>query len=92
MKTIFRVEFPTKLLSTLGFARNYLSSLLGLRSQKGFNFSWITDFPLFVESDDDPRILESAHHPFTAPVNEDKEKLMNRKDLKNIRGNFYCFN
>ncbi|GFR26521.1 aspartate--tRNA ligase, mitochondrial [Trichonephila clavata] len=33
------------------------------------SFVWITDFPLFLQNEDG--ILESAHHPFTAPHAED---------------------
>ncbi|GFX58679.1 aspartate--tRNA ligase, mitochondrial [Trichonephila clavipes] len=33
------------------------------------SFVWITDFPLFLQNEDG--ILESAHHPFTAPHADD---------------------
>ena len=82
----FRNTPKDKLLWTLGFARNFLADFLDLRSQKSFVFTWVTDFPLFVESEENPNALESAHHPFTAPVDEDKGKLINLQDLKNIRG------
>uniref|UniRef100_A0A7E4VTV4 AA_TRNA_LIGASE_II domain-containing protein n=1 Tax=Panagrellus redivivus TaxID=6233 RepID=A0A7E4VTV4_PANRE len=79
-----------KLLTTLGCARNLLADSLGLRSQNGgFNFAWVTDFPLFVESETDPNALESAHHPFTAPHPDDWEKLRDLKDLKHIRAQHY---
>ncbi|KAE9547462.1 hypothetical protein FO519_009327 [Halicephalobus sp. NKZ332] len=65
------------------------ADLLDLRSKKSFVFTWITDFPLFVESEENADVLESAHHPFTAPVEKDKKKLINLEDLKNIRAQHY---
>ena len=35
------------------------------------NFVWIVDFPLF-EYDDEAKRNVALHHPFTAPVEEDK--------------------
>jgi aspartyl-tRNA synthetase len=37
-------------------------------------FCWITDFPLFEESEEEGRLV-SAHHPFTAPKEEDAKFL-----------------
>lgn len=36
---------------------------------------WITDFPLFQKSKDDPSKIETVHHPFTAPRESDKHLL-----------------
>ena len=36
-------------------------------------FCWITEFPLFEETDDGK--LVAAHHPFTSPVPGDLERL-----------------
>jgi aspartyl-tRNA synthetase len=47
---------------------------LKLFDEKGFAFLWVVDFPLF-EWDENERRWESLHHPFTAPVPEDIEKL-----------------
>lgn len=44
--------------------------------RKGYEFVWITDFPLF-EWDDEEKRFVSMHHPFTAPQDEDLEKLLN---------------
>ncbi|XP_077013121.1 aspartate--tRNA ligase, mitochondrial isoform X1 [Tamandua tetradactyla] len=38
-----------------------------LRDPAVFSFLWVVDFPLFLPKEEDPRELESAHHPFTAP-------------------------
>jgi len=40
------------------------------KGQEIYNFSWVTDFPLFEWSEDEGRLV-SMHHPFTSPVNED---------------------
>jgi aspartyl-tRNA synthetase len=37
-------------------------------------FLWVVDFPLFEHSDTEGRLV-SAHHPFTAPKDDDKEML-----------------
>lgn len=39
---------------------------------------WIVDFPLF-ERNPETNHLESVHHPFTSPVEEDLEILFNEK-------------
>lgn len=42
-----------------------------VRDPSAFHFLWVVDFPLFLPKEDDPEQLESAHHPFTAPIPED---------------------
>lgn len=44
----------------------------------GFNFAWITDFPL-LEWDEDEKRFAAMHHPFTSPANEDIERLLSVK-------------
>jgi aspartyl-tRNA synthetase len=39
-----------------------------------YNFAWIVDFPL-LEWDAEESRFQAMHHPFTAPVDEDIEKL-----------------
>ena len=44
-------------------------------------FLWVTEFPLFTRADEDKEFLahgrwSSSHHPFTAPMHEDVEKLL----------------
>ncbi|MHC4153609.1 MAG: aspartate--tRNA ligase [Planctomycetota bacterium] len=47
---------------------------LKLYDPNRFEFVWVLDFPLFEWNEDEKR-YDSLHHPFTAPVPEDIEKL-----------------
>ncbi|MCD4832106.1 MAG: aspartate--tRNA ligase [Anaerohalosphaeraceae bacterium] len=47
---------------------------LELYDEDAHEFVWIVDFPLF-EWDEKAQRYDSLHHPFTAPVPEDVEKL-----------------
>jgi len=47
---------------------------LKLYDENAFDFVWIVDFPLFEWNEQEKR-YDSLHHPFTAPVPEDLEKL-----------------
>lgn len=73
---------------TLGKLRNYIAEAMGLRKSEGFEFVWITHFPLFVKNQ--AGHLESAHHPFTAPVPSDLQLLYDEKKLLQITG-IYAF-
>lgn len=46
-----------------------------VRDPSVFHFLWVVDFPLFLPKEDEPERLESAHHPFTAPLPEDAHLL-----------------
>lgn len=50
----------------LGRLRSELGHELGFIKPGQFNFSWITDFPLF-EYDEETKQWSSVHHPFTSP-------------------------
>uniref|UniRef100_A0AAX7SUG1 Aminoacyl-transfer RNA synthetases class-II family profile domain-containing protein n=1 Tax=Astatotilapia calliptera TaxID=8154 RepID=A0AAX7SUG1_ASTCA len=58
-----------------------------VRDPSAFHFLWVVDFPLFLPKEDDPEELESAHHPFTAPVPEDTRLLYT--DPHKVRGQHY---
>ena len=51
-----------------------------------FNFLWVIEFPLMLFDEDQGRYV-SAHHPFTAPVEEDS-KYLESEPLK-VRGQHY---
>jgi aspartyl-tRNA synthetase len=48
--------------------------LLRAGAEKGWAFTWVTDFPLFEWSDEEKKIV-AVHHPFTSPREEDRPLL-----------------
>ena len=58
----------------LGAVRKKLGEELGLIDENRYCFEWITDFPMYEYSQEEGRWV-SAHHPFTAPRDEDIDKL-----------------
>ena len=58
----------------LGNLRLHLAKRLDLIPEGRLDFVWITDFPLF-EWDAGAKRYTSVHHPFTAPLDEDMERL-----------------
>ncbi|TAN42990.1 MAG: aspartate--tRNA ligase [Nitrospirae bacterium] len=43
--------------------------------KEGFEFAWITDFPL-LEWDEEEGRFAAMHHPFTSPADDDIEKML----------------
>ena len=61
--------------ASLGALRVRLGHELNLIPSKAtYKFLWVTDFPMFEYSEEDGRWV-AAHHPFTAPKEEDVDKL-----------------
>jgi aspartyl-tRNA synthetase len=58
----------------LGELRVELARRLELLKKDEFRFTWVTDFPL-MEYDDKEKRFQALHHPFTAPREEDINKL-----------------
>jgi aspartyl-tRNA synthetase len=58
----------------LGELRVELARRLELLKKDEFRFTWVTDFPL-MEYDDKEKRFQALHHPFTAPREEDIDKL-----------------
>jgi aspartyl-tRNA synthetase len=54
--------------------RLHLGNVLGLRDGNVFAPLWVTDFPL-LEWDEESGRWFAMHHPFTAPLPEDMDKL-----------------
>lgn len=54
----------------LGAVRLALAEKFELINKDEYNFSWVTDFPMFEYSEEDKRYY-STHHPFTSPRDED---------------------
>lgn len=60
---------------------------VSIRDPSVFHFLWVVDFPLFLPKEDEPEKLESAHHPFTAPLPEDTQLLYT--EPQKVRGQHY---
>ena len=58
----------------LGQLRNELARRLGLIKDDTYEFTWVTHFPL-LDYDETEKRYQALHHPFTAPLEEDIEKL-----------------
>jgi aspartyl-tRNA synthetase len=43
--------------------------------KQGFEFVWVTDFPLLEWNSEEER-FEAMHHPFTSPMDDDIEKML----------------
>ncbi|XP_076342423.1 aspartyl-tRNA synthetase, mitochondrial isoform X2 [Tachypleus tridentatus] len=64
----------------------YLQSKgLNVWNPKDFNFLWVVDFPLFLPSNQGD--LESAHHPFTAPHEQDSHLVYSNPEA--VRSQHY---
>ena len=60
--------------TVLGSLRCHLAKKFELYDEKSFSFLWVTNFPLLEYSEEENRYV-AKHHPFTAPLNDDLEKL-----------------
>lgn len=60
---------------------------VSVRDPSAFHFLWVVDFPLFLPKEDELEELESAHHPFTAPLPEDTQLLFT--EPHKVRGQHY---
>ena len=60
--------------TALGAVRKKLGEELDLIDKNKYCFEWITEFPMYEYSEEENRWV-SAHHPFTAPRDEDIDKL-----------------
>ncbi|XP_032147234.1 aspartate--tRNA ligase, mitochondrial isoform X3 [Sapajus apella] len=56
-----------------------------LRDPTLFSFLWVVDFPLFLPKEENPRELESAHHPFTAPHPSDIHLLYTEPKKEDVK-------
>lgn len=83
---LFVADIPKITFDALGAIRLKLGEKLNLIDKNKFDFLWVVGFPLF-EYDAKERRYSSTHHPFTAPVSEDIEKL--DSDILSIRSDTY---
>jgi len=59
---------------SLGRFRLFMGDELKLRDPHKFSLLWVVNFPL-LEYDEEEKKWNACHHPFTAPFNEDVDKL-----------------
>ncbi len=62
----------------LGALRNKVAHDQGMIDEGSYKFAWITDFPMFEYSKETGSYV-ACHHPFTAPHDEDVDKLLTDK-------------
>lgn len=65
---------PSVVAAALGNLRLKIAKENDLIPNEVYKFAWIVDFPLFEYDEDEDR-LAALHHPFTAPIEADVEKL-----------------
>lgn len=77
---------PTQALTALGALRLEFGRRLNLIPENQYNLLWVVDFPL-LEYDATGKQLTSVHHPFTAPLPEDEDRL--ETEPLTVRSNSY---
>jgi aspartyl-tRNA synthetase len=84
---VFFVADQAKVVNeALGHLRNHLGHQLGLVDDDQTDFLWVTEFPL-MEYDEDQKRYLAIHHPFTAPLEQHMERLM--EDPLSVRPRAY---
>ncbi len=77
---IFFVASSKRIAQTaLGELRLKIAKDFDLIPNDRYEFLWVTDFPVFEWSEEEGRYL-ACHHPFTAPKEEDIDKLLTDKE------------
>jgi len=71
---LFVADEPKVCNRILSALRSRLGDELNLYDKEALEFVWIVDFPL-LQWNENERRFEALHHPFTAPVAGDEEKL-----------------
>ena len=71
----FCADKPSVVAQSLSELRLHFGRKHELIDQSKFNFLWVVDWPL-LEYDEDANRYEAMHHPFTRPVNEDFNALL----------------
>lgn len=98
MIELVKENYPDHKIEAIPFTRLTYEEAMGkygsdkpdLRSDKNdtklLHFAWVTDFPLFEQSDTEKKLV-STHHPFTRPITEDIP-LLDEEPLK-VRSDAY---
>ena len=82
----FVADQPKIANEALGHLRNHLGKKLGLIDENEFSFLWVTHFPL-LEYDETEKRHQALHHPFTAPFEDDCERL--KSDPLSVKSRAY---
>ncbi|MBP3313867.1 MAG: aspartate--tRNA ligase [Oscillospiraceae bacterium] len=72
--------------ASLGALRCECAKQLGLLKSDDFKFLWVTEFPMFEYSEEEGR-YQAMHHPFTAPMECDADRILT--DKANVRARAY---
>ncbi|MGE9271325.1 MAG: aspartate--tRNA ligase [Verrucomicrobiales bacterium] len=59
-----------------------------LEGNTELDFLWVTEFPLLAFDEEEDRYV-AVHHPFTRPLKEDEEKLLNGELSTDLRAQAY---
>ena len=73
---LFGADEPDQVARVLGALRTRLGHELGLVDEEAFQWVWVTDFPMFEWSEDEPG-WGAVHHPFTRPA-PDSEAMLDK--------------
>ena len=71
----FCADKPSVVAQSLSELRLHFGRKHDLIDKTKFNFLWVVDWPL-LEYDEDANRYQAMHHPFTRPVNEDFNALL----------------
>jgi len=82
----FVADQPRIVNDALGYLRNHLGEKLKLIDKDEFQFVWVTHFPMF-EYDETEKRYHALHHPFTAPLEKDYDRL--KEDPLSVRSRAY---
>lgn len=72
---------------SLGAVRSELGDRFEMKNDNEFAFAWVYNFPMFEKKEDGS--IQSAHHPFTRPLDEDLELLKDPKTKMQVRSYAY---
>jgi aspartyl-tRNA synthetase len=86
----FAADKPKIVHKVLGELRLKMARDMQLTPSTEFAWVWVVDFPLF-EYDEEEKRYTSTHHPFTAPLDQDLEKLTSsdRATVESIKSKAY---
>ncbi len=85
---LFVADKENVVCQSLGALRQHLATAMKLYDPAALDFQilWVTDFPSFLWDDEEKR-WAANHHPFTAPMDEDLDKL--ESDPGSVRAKAY---